>query len=241
MRAGDRVEASGRGRGAATGNGEAFRLVEAGGRLELRPPGEGGRTGIRAVFPPDSRSAPGRSPLARAFGKRILRILDPTAGLGADAYRLAESGYRVRAVERHPAVSALLESGWASDRAMGRIPHEIAERLEFLHGEGLDEIARIDSPDVGVYLDPMYPRPRRNKALPKRELQVLRQLLGEETDATELLDAARVRAARVVVKRPRRAPPLRPDVDFALSTKLVRLDVYMNPRNMGSGGRGGSS
>ncbi len=209
-------------------------MVEVEDRLELRPPGEEERRGIRAVFPPDAHAGSGRSPLGRAFGKRILRILDPTAGLGADAYRLAAAGYRVRAVERHPALHALLVSGWAADRALGRVPSEIAERLEFVHAEGRDEITRIDSPDVGVYLDPMYPRWRRSKALPKRELQVLRRLLGEETDAAELLDAARARAARVVVKRPRRAPPLRPDVDFVLSTKLVRLDVYTNPRNPGS-------
>lgn len=213
---------------------EAFVLVERDGRLDLRPPGEAAAAGIRSVFPPDhGRPSGGRNPLVRAFGKRIDTIFDLTAGLGGDAYRLAEAGHRVVAYERNPAVYAVLITGWVKDCAAGRVPAEVAERLEFVHGESADMLARIDRPDCGVYLDPMYPRPRRSRALPRRELQVLRQLLGEEKDAAAVIDAARLCAARVVVKRPHRAEPLVPGASFEIATKLVRFDVYVTAEKMG--------
>ena len=136
------------------------------------------------------------------------------------------------AYERHPVVYAVLITGWRRDCEAGRVPSEIAGRLEFAHVESADMLTRIDRMNTGVYLDPMYPQPRRSRALPRRELQVLRQLLGEEEDAAEIVDAARLRAARVVVKRPHRAQPLVPDVSFEIATKLVRFDVYVNPERM---------
>jgi 16S rRNA (guanine1516-N2)-methyltransferase len=212
---------------------EAFVLVERKGRLDLRPPSEAAATGIHADFPPDhGRKSGGRNPLVRAFGKKLDTIFDLTAGLGADAYRLAEAGHRVVAFERNPAVYAVLITGWRRDRATGRVPAEIAGRLEFAHVESADMLTRIDRMNTGVYLDPMYPQPRRSRALPRRELQVLRQLLGEEEDAAEIVEAARLRAARVVVKRPHRAQPLVPGVSFEISTKLVRFDVYVNPERI---------
>jgi len=214
----------------------AFTLVEHEGRLDLRPPGESTRPGIRAEFPPDRFSDKGtRSPLVRAFGQKTNPIFDLTAGLGGDAYRLARAGYRVFASERDPAVYALLATGWGRDREQGRVDSELAERLEFSQEEGARVLERIDRANVGVYLDPMYPSPRRIRSLPKRELQVLRQLLGDAEDAVSMLKAARRLAARVVVKRPHRAAPLLPDVSFDLSTKLVRFDVYVNPERMEAG------
>lgn len=213
---------------------DAFVLEERDGRLDLRPPGEAASAGVRAHFPPDlGRGSRGRNPLLRAFGRGIQDVFDLTAGLGADAYRLAEAGHRVFAYERHPAVYAVLKTGWERDCATGRVPADIAARLEFLHAESADMLARIDRLDSGTYLDPMYPLPRRSKALPRRELQVLRQLLGEQQDAASMIEAARSRSARVVVKRPHRAKPLVRDVSFEIISKLVRFDVYVNTEMMG--------
>jgi len=233
--------------GIATGDGplpeDVFGLRTREGALDLRPPGAGERAGIRARFPPDraagvtgARAGRRASPLARAFGSRIGVVIDATAGLGADAYLLAQAGYRVHAVERHPAVYALLASGWAEAQRAGRVPADVIEQLDFAWGDAAALIEGIEERDVGVYLDPMYPPPRKRSALPKRELQVLRQLLGEERDAArELLERARARAARVVVKRPPYASPLAPGASFELESKLVRFDVYTNPARMAGG------
>lgn len=207
-----------------------FRLVAAEGVLELRPPGAHDRPGIRAEFPPDRGRFDVRShPLVRAFGRDPLTILDATAGLGADAYRLAEAGHRVFACEREPAIAALLVSGWAEARRSGRVGRATAARLEVAHAEGLDRLAEFGGDAAAVYLDPMYPPPRRASALPRRELQVLRQFLGPDEDAPRLLARARERVARVVVKRPTHAEPLAPGASFVVESKLVRFDVYLDP------------
>jgi hypothetical protein len=213
----------------------AFVLFEADAGLELRPPGELDRAGIRALFPPDRRPAPhalARDPLAKAFGKKISMIHDGTAGLGADAYRLAAAGYRVQGSERHPVVYALLASAWDRARDQQRVPAAIADRLSFEWREAERMLDAVDGRDLGVYLDPMYPLPRRRSALPKRGLQVLRDLIGAEDEPTALVARARQRAARVVVKRPHHATPLMDDVGFSVETKLVRFDVYLNPERM---------
>lgn len=218
--------------------GDAFFLMVAEDRLELRPPGEHGRAGVRADFPPDRGGGPSaRSPLVRSFGPRVGRILDLTTGLGGDAYRLASAGYEVSGFERDPVVHALLASGWRAACESGAVPAEIASRLGFRLADGRQALEAASGLDLGVYIDPMYPPPRRASAKPRRALQVLRALLGEDLDAGALVDAARRVAARVVVKRPHHGESLRPDPDFVLSSKLVRFDVYVEPARMSARSR----
>lgn len=226
----------------ATSPPDAFLIGEADGAFDLRPPGEHGRPGIQAELPPDRGPTGGRNPLVRAFGKRIDRILDLTAGLGGDAFRLARAGHRVTAIERDPALFALLESGWARARARGDVPEPVAARLELVWADARDRLAALAAGDrddpggtLGVYVDPMYPPPRRSSARPRRALQVLRALLGEQHDAADLVEAARPLAARVVVKRPTHARPLAPGASFEVESKLVRFDVYVNPARMQAG------
>jgi 16S rRNA (guanine1516-N2)-methyltransferase len=79
-----------------------------------------------------------------------------------------------------------------------------------------------------VYIDPMFPPKRRGSALPPKAAQMLRELVGHDTDAAELLAAARsIARSRVVVKRPDHAPPLADPVDAQYKGKLVRYDVYV--------------
>ena len=211
---------------------DAFLLGKSAGALDLRPPGEHDRSGVRAVFPPD-RGGSGPNPLVRAFGPRIVAVHDLTAGLGGDAYRLARAGYHVVAVERDPVIFALLESGWRSAEA---VPAEVSARLSFARGEGLDAIEAIEALDHGVYIDPMYPPPRRASAKPRRELQVLRAWLLADVDTRPIVEAARERAARVVVKRPHHADPLVPRPSHTIESKLVRFDVYVNPARLSEAG-----
>ncbi len=226
----------------------AFVLEASQGALELRPPDEWHRPGIRAVFPPDAdrrgHASARAHPLVRAFGAAELPILDLTAGLGADAYRLAAAGHRVRAAERDPVVFALLETAWQAACAAGTVPDEIAARLAFVHAEGSALLAAEDGADdragfgsdaaIGVYLDPMYPPPRKASALPRREIQVLRRWLGASEGIEALLARARARAARVVLKRPHHAPLVASGAHFVVESKLVRFDVYLDPRRMGT-------
>lgn len=175
------------------------------------------------------RIAGGRKQLlARAIGlhKRAnLQILDATAGLGRDAWTLAALGACVDLAERHPLLAAMLRD--AHTRALNDpAQHETASRIRVIERDAASLLASGTQWDV-VHLDPMYPKHGR-RALPQREMQLLRELAGDDPDADGLLPAA-VRAARqrVVVKRQLHAPPLagrRPD--FVLTGTQARYDVY---------------
>ena len=74
----------------------------------------------------------------------------------------------------------------------------------------------------------MFPLKRRESALAKRPLRLLRELVGTDADSQELLAVARaVARRRVVVKRPDHTPPLAPGPQDSYRGKLVRYDVYL--------------
>lgn len=187
----------------------------------------GGRAGYRR------RAAAGRKqPLARAVGLKHGAhpfVIDATGGLGRDAFVLATLGCRVHILERSPIVAALLQDGLARARAdAGTAP--IAERITLAHADArayLPTLSDALRPDV-IYLDPMYPH-RDKSALVKKEMRVLRALLGDDPDAAELPAAARHCATqRVVVKRPRRAPLLSElQPSMCIEDENTRFDVYL--------------
>lgn len=168
-------------------------------------------------------------PLARAVGLRdsVPTVIDATAGLGRDAFHLALLGCRVVAVERSPVLAALFRDGL--DRAAAELDPALLDRLTLIHADARRVLADGDEstrPDV-VYLDPMYP-PRRHAAEAPKEMRILRRLVGHDLDAADLLTVARtVARRRVVVKRPRLAPPLGPDPDLVHRGKIARYDVYL--------------
>ncbi len=207
-------------------------------RLELRQPGRGAPGPVAAEFVHGSvghrrRFGGGRGqPLARAVGLKAGAtpdVIDATAGLGRDAFVLASLGCRVRLIERSPVVAALLDNALAraeTDPEVG----PIAARMRLLIGEGrrlLSSVAERERPDV-VYLDPMYPE-RDKKALVKKEMRAFRTLVGADEDADALLAAALDCARRrVVVKRPRKAPPLEgPKPSMSIESENTRFDVYV--------------
>jgi 16S rRNA (guanine1516-N2)-methyltransferase len=168
-----------------------------------------------------------RQPLARAIGKKNRTVVDATAGLGQDAFLLAAMGYTVTAVERSPILAMLLSDAVARAADEPRLVKALGGRLHVVFGDSIDVIPTLLAADV-VYLDPMFPPKRSKSALPKREMVLLRKLVGEDPDAGQLFENARRHAAnRVVVKRPNYAPPLAARPDFSQTGKLVRYDVYL--------------
>jgi 16S rRNA (guanine1516-N2)-methyltransferase len=171
-------------------------------------------------------------------------VLDATAGLGRDAFRLAYHGCRVTAIERSPVLFALLQDGLERAARVPEIQEHLGDRLRLLHADArgfLQQLAKEcgtaalggvsspeDVPDV-VYLDPMFP-PQKKSALAKVEMRILRQLVGGDPDAGELFELARaVARQRVVVKRHRRAAPLAPNPTHSHSDQTTRYDVYVRP------------
>lgn len=154
-------------------------------------------------------------------------VLDATAGLGRDAFVLAQLGCQVTLAERHPLIAALLADGLRR----GRLDAEVGPIAERMHLLGGDAIALMKAwsgePPQVVYLDPMFPH-RDKSALVKKEMLLFRPLVGDDPDAPELLAAALALAShRVVVKRPRKAPHVAgPTPGYVLEGKSTRFDIY---------------
>ena len=169
--------------------------------------------------------------LGRAVGigkREPLRLLDATAGLARDSFVLADLGCHVRLCERHPVICELLSDGLrrAKDSDDPWLAG-VAARLALLPGDAREQ--RVDTSDV-IYLDPMFPQ-RSKRAAVKADLSLLQDILQEQNqqDAEHLLTwALQQDVARVVVKRPLRAPALAGrSPSHVLRGKAVRFDVYV--------------
>jgi 16S rRNA (guanine1516-N2)-methyltransferase len=156
--------------------------------------------------------------------------VDATAGLGRDAFLLATLGAQVTLLERSREVHDLLRDALARARAEGPELAAVVERMTLMHGDARDLLPRLRADTVIV--DPMHP-PRANSAIVKQEMRLLRELVGTDTDALELMQAALAAdCRRVVLKWPLRAPPLEGlrKPSHAITGKTVRYDVFMmNP------------
>lgn len=154
-------------------------------------------------------------------------VLDCTAGLGEDAFVLACLGCKVHMLERSEKIADLLE-----DALLRLKQHEDYKEIQ-LTLQKMDAIDYLRSlshknfPDV-IYLDPMFSA-KKKTALNKKEMRFLRDTVGDDMDAGELLKAALSKAKkRIVVKRHRLAPTLiESKVDFIYEGKSTRFDVYL--------------
>jgi 16S rRNA (guanine1516-N2)-methyltransferase len=178
-----------------------------------------------------ARSIKGQ-PLARAVGMPASRprVLDGTAGLLCDAVLLVGLGATVTALERSRVLFQLAADGVRRAILSPEAGPVVRDRLQLVHADTRDFLrqSRHDGRFDVIYLDPMYPESAKT-ALPRKEIQLLRALLGPgEGDAAELLDLALLAGVpRVVVKRPLRAPPLRPGVMHRFAGKVMRFDLYL--------------
>lgn len=188
-------------------------------------------------FSERSLRAMGKSaPLAKAigFGKRPvsaeapMRVVDATAGLGADAWFMAWLGCEVAALERNPTAHALLADGLerAPNRGVAdRIRAERADAVAWLAGA-----AREANRPHAIYLDPMFEEDSSKTALPRKHMQLFRELIGHEplSDAALLEAALACALERVVVKRAARATPLAgKPAQVSYLGKTVRFDAYV--------------
>lgn len=169
--------------------------------------------------------------LAKAIGiknQKLPSIIDATAGLGRDSFVLACLGCQVTMVERSPVLVALLQDALThlyADKTASQ-----ALQLTVTHADSIDyltNLSAIERPDV-IYCDPMYPE-RDKSALVKKDMQMLKALIGEDMDSGALLDVALQTARlRVVVKRPKQASYIndtQPDIEY--TTRKHRFDVYL--------------
>ena len=170
-------------------------------------------------------------PLARAVGIRQgfrPSVVDGTAGLGQDGFVLACLGCDVTLIERSPVIGALLNDGLQralQDRIVGKI---IQDRVRLIVSDARTLLERLSPQPHTIYLDPMYPI-RTKSALNKKEMRIIRTLVGDDLDSSLLFESALKSAGnRVVVKRPKEALPLSGlSPSHTTLMKNNRFDVYL--------------
>ena len=169
-------------------------------------------------------------PLAKAIGLKkgaTPTIIDATAGFGRDAFVLANLGCQITLIERNPLIAALLDDALQRATENPEIT-DIIKRMSLVNNDAIEHLNQLSQrPDV-IYMDPMYPS-REKSALVKKDMRLLHQLAGPDTDSEQLLTTARSTALkRVVVKRPKSAPfvgELTPTT--SIESKNTRYDVYL--------------
>ena len=171
-------------------------------------------------------------PLAKAVGIKPgyrPNVFDLTAGLGRDAFVLATLGCQVSMFERSAVIACLLDFALIQAAGIDDVGN-IVERMRLTESDSRDFLLNLkpeDRPDV-IYLDPMYPH-RDKSAQVKKEMRIFRDLVGDDSDASDLLNISRQKTIkRVVVKRPKGAEVLGQSLpDFQVSSKNTRYDCYL--------------
>ncbi len=175
--------------------------------------------------------------LARALGlKNCLKnqsrptIVDATGGLARDSFIIASLGFDLILLERSPIIYTLIHDGIKrAERDPGM--HHITKRLQTVQTDAiiwLNQLKDQDKPDI-IYIDPMFPE-KKKSALPKKEMLIFHDIVGDDQDAENLLYTALTCAAkRVVVKRPRLSNYLKASCapSFSLTGSSCRFDIYL--------------
>lgn len=160
---------------------------------------------------------------ALAGDKKFRNVLDLSAGLAIDSVFLSQSGFQVTALERNPVLYLLLtqalEKTTRSD--LSELRFILSDSGLFLKSLPEDHFYQV------AYFDPMYPE-KRKSALPRKEMQIFRQLVGSDEDSQEILKLAlQKNFQRVVVKRPLKSEFLLPGVIHSFKGTTVRYDLYV--------------
>ena len=155
--------------------------------------------------------------------KKYRNVLDLSAGLAIDAVFLSQCGFQVTALERNPVLYFLLtqalEKTQRSD--LSELRFILSDSGHFLKNLSLDHFYQV------AYFDPMYPE-KKKSALPRKEMQIFRELVGADEDSQEVLKLTlQKNFQRVVVKRPLKSEFLLPGVTHSFKGTTVRYDLYV--------------
>jgi 16S rRNA (guanine1516-N2)-methyltransferase len=154
-------------------------------------------------------------------------VIDATAGLGRDSFLLASLGAHVTMIERSATMVELLQDGMQRAAREGGGLEEIMSRMTLLHGDAKDLLPTLSA--EAILIDPMHP-PRRSTALVKLELRQVRDIVGTDDDAADLVRVALDCAQnRVVLKWPAKADPIEgiQKCSHQIIGKSTRYDVFM--------------
>ena len=153
-------------------------------------------------------------------------VLDTTAGLGRDSFMLASLGCNITMLERNPVIFLLLQNGLNIAKGNEEI-RTIIEKMTLVNANSIDFLKNdLENFDV-IYIDPMFPKSKKSR-LVKKDMQIFREIVGDDLDSSELLKLAlKQKVKRIVVKRminSENIANIKPN--FEIKGKTTRFDVY---------------
>jgi 16S rRNA (guanine1516-N2)-methyltransferase len=164
-------------------------------------------------------------PLAKSLGVTNTQvdhhIVDCTLGTGKDAILLLSFGVHLLAFERNPHVFILALDALRRARKDPEVGSHFG-RLNVAYGQAID--ANFQSEYQIAYFDPMYPQ-KKKKALPRKEMQVFKEIVGEDADISDVFESLRSKFRRVVLKRPLKSDLLGAGA-VSFKGKTTRYDRY---------------
>ena len=175
-----------------------------------------------------SYPAPKKDLLAFAIGKKTRSVIDATCGWAQDSLALFRMGYELKCIERSPVMAALIQNGFERLAQKDWMRNRQLQPPELLVGNAIELLGGLPEQPDCIYLDPMFLPKRKKSALAKKGMMVLRDILGDDTDRSELFAAAwQATGRRLVVKSPDYAEPMGGKPSESYQGKLLRYDVYI--------------
>ena len=158
--------------------------------------------------------------LAKSLGLNKDRdnlIWDISCGTGKDSTLILSFGAKLVSFERSTHIAVLLEDAFL----------QLKDTVQFaFYPNDFRLNQNLENPDV-IYFDPMYPE-KKKSALPRKEMLIIRDLVGDDLDSYNVfLDALKIAKKRVVVKRPLHGESIHPNPDIVFKGKSTRYDVYL--------------
>lgn len=154
------------------------------------------------------------------------KILDTTAGQGRDSFLLASLGCEITMLERNSIIFLLLNNAIANAKNNLELA-DIINRMTLINQDSIEFLKNNKEHFDVIYIDPMFPKSNKSR-LVKKDMQIFREIVGDDLDSTELLKyALQQNTKRVVVKRMLNSPfinNLKPN--FQIKGKTTRFDVY---------------
>lgn len=170
-----------------------------------------------------------KQPLVKAIGfkKQALRIIDITSGWAKDAFLMAQLGCHVNAVESHPFVFHLVQASLDHKTKPKNLNFILDNSLNYLNN-----LKEQEYPDV-IYMDPMFGD--KKKSLSKKDLRILKKIVGETKNSKELFDLALKKTKkRVVVKRHWKESPMSGNCWNSFKGRSTCYDVFYTKKGIES-------
>ena len=160
-----------------------------------------------------------KQPLGKALGlkrgEKKPHVFDVTAGMLGDSLLMHSFGCRVSAWERHPAAFILSANAIFNSSV----------DIDLTFGNAVDlHVNAYKECDV-IYFDPMYGG-KNDKALPKKEMRIFREIVGVDSDAKVVAEKLKSKNKRLVVKRSIKTSPLMDNPCITFLGKSTAYDVY---------------